>query len=966
MSTATLATALGCLRRAAEGRSDRQLLEAYAAANDQAAFATLVRRHGPMVLGVCRRVLQDAHHAEDAFQAVFLVLAKKASLLHQGEALTGWLHGVSYRVALRARRDVARRRKHERRIAPRPNPPAWEVGWGELQGILDEEVAQLPPAYREVFVLCCLDGLSGPAAAARLGIKENTAFSRLARARKRLQAQLGRRGISLSAVLTALAVSGRGRAALPPPLAGRAVEAAVRLGAGAPVTGLSARAFSLAEGVTPTMLSIKVQLALLMLVLCGLGASLGLLARSSAEAPAAPAAPAAAVGKPPAQGEAEGICTFAGRVLDPDGKPVAGARVMLQQRRWPGESADFYPKAGVTTGTTDAQGRFRFFGAVHLNAPSRARPPLLTLTAHVPGSRHGPAATVTARSADELKDCTLRLVKDDVPIRGRILNLEGKPIPAVTVRPVAVVANAANDLGRLVKAIETNTRADLPSEQQTNIVFSAAEAGLTQTARTDPEGKFTLSGFGRERIVVLRLDGPTIETCLLNAMTRRAPAVRATRPRGGLGPPGGDANRNATYVFANGATFDFAAGPGIVVEGVVRDQDTRRPLAGVAVGHEIANDSVGWAEEELTTTTDDSGRYRLVGLSRLFVQGFRDRAIEFVPPPGQPYLPAGFSPLASKLDEPVKLDVGLKRATLIKGRVTDKATGRPVQAVVTYFAFRDNPNLRTVKGFVGSQVVSSKKDGSFTLVVLPGRGIVAAKTDEMRRGTYLNGQRGNTITGLFNARIGAFVTAPYTCAPAQFDTLVGIEPGAKADADSAVCEVRLDPGKTVKGTILDPDGKPLAGVSIRGPLLYVSIGDLPSAAFTIPAVNPDKPAAYFFEHKKKLAAAVLLKGNEAEGFTLKLKPTATITGRLVTEDGEPIRNGFIDGRLEAGQLNMTQGWNGFFWSQTGGDGRFKIEGLLPEVKLGAFLQADNLFANLTLKPGEIRNLGDRKVKKIPE
>src|SRR5262249_1698539 len=187
--------------REGEGRSDRQLLDAYVAANDQAAFTALVRRHGPMVLGVCRRVLQDVHHAEDAFQAVFLVLARKAALLHQGEALTGWLHGVSYRVAMRARRDAARRHKHESRVQARTETPAWESGWRELQAVLDEEVGRLTPTYRAAFVLCCLDGLSKPEAARRLGVNENTVSSRLARARKQLQVRLARRGITLSAVL---------------------------------------------------------------------------------------------------------------------------------------------------------------------------------------------------------------------------------------------------------------------------------------------------------------------------------------------------------------------------------------------------------------------------------------------------------------------------------------------------------------------------------------------------------------------------------------------------------------------------------------------------------------------------------------------------------------------------------------------------------------------------------------------
>src|SRR5262249_46889756 len=170
MSTAPLAAALPHLRTEAGRRSDRQLLQAYAA-GDQAAFAALVRRHGPMVLGLCRRVLPEVHDAEDAFQAVFLTLARKAARLRDARALTGWLYGASYRVAGRAKRAAARRRKHESRAVPRAAPAAWEVGWRELQVALDEEVARLPGVYRDAFVLCCLDGLSGLQAARQLGVK---------------------------------------------------------------------------------------------------------------------------------------------------------------------------------------------------------------------------------------------------------------------------------------------------------------------------------------------------------------------------------------------------------------------------------------------------------------------------------------------------------------------------------------------------------------------------------------------------------------------------------------------------------------------------------------------------------------------------------------------------------------------------------------------------------------------------
>jgi hypothetical protein len=255
--------------------------------------------------------------------------------------------------------------------------------------------------------------------------------------------------------------------------------------------------------------------------------------------------------------------------------------------------------------------------------------------------------------------------------------------------------------------------------------------------------------------------------------------------------------------------------------------------------------------------------------------------------------------------------------------------------------------------------VSSKKDGSFALAALRGRGIVAVRIDEMRHGMYLDGQGVDAISGPRDERNKSFVTRPYMCLFRRFNTLVGIEPDAKSE--SVACDVQLDPGKTVRGTILDPDGKPVAGASIQGPhLSLVDLRDLPSAEFAIPAIDLRKPEAYFLVHpERNLTAAVILKGDEPEGFTVRLKPTATITGRVLTEKGEPIRNTYIHGSLEAGQLNMTRDWDGFFSGRTGAEGRFRIAGLLAGVKLGA--SYGNLFKNLTLQPGEVRNLGDIKL-----
>jgi len=190
------------LRRLGEaGPSDRDLLARFAGQRDQAAFAELVRRHGPLVLGVCRRVTGHAEDAEDAFQAVFLVLARKAGQIAGPDLLGNWLHGVAARIASRARRSAVRRRAREVAVSPLPDPPAEpRATLAELGSILDEELAVLPEWYRGAILLCDLRGVSREEAARLLGVPVGTLSSRLANGRKKLAARLARRGVSLSVV----------------------------------------------------------------------------------------------------------------------------------------------------------------------------------------------------------------------------------------------------------------------------------------------------------------------------------------------------------------------------------------------------------------------------------------------------------------------------------------------------------------------------------------------------------------------------------------------------------------------------------------------------------------------------------------------------------------------------------------------------------------------------------------------
>src|SRR5262249_3358893 len=225
-------------RHAADPDADAILLDRFVRRRDEEAFAALVRRHGPMVLCVCRRVLADAGAAEDAFQATFLVLARKAATVRPREALASWLHGVAYRVALKARSDGARRQYREMPtpelapLDPRPDPLA-ELTARELLTAVDEEVRQLPEVYRLPVILCCLEGRTREEAARLLGWTPGSVKGRLERGRERLHARLVRRGLTLTAALAAVeAARGPTPAGVPASLAGQAARAALAFAAG--------------------------------------------------------------------------------------------------------------------------------------------------------------------------------------------------------------------------------------------------------------------------------------------------------------------------------------------------------------------------------------------------------------------------------------------------------------------------------------------------------------------------------------------------------------------------------------------------------------------------------------------------------------------------------------------------------------------------------------------------------------
>jgi RNA polymerase sigma factor (sigma-70 family) len=294
---------------------DQELLRRFTSDRDEAAFAALVRRHGPMVRDVARRLLGQESDVDDAFQAVFLVLARRAHSIRNRHSLAAFLHGIAYRTAQRARRDAARLRNREAHQPERhPADPAQEAAWRELCAALDAELFRLPEGQRAALVLCYLEGQTRDQAARQLGHSVRTLDRHLERGKERLRSRLGRRGLTLSgALLTAGLTKDATAAGVPAALVTVTIKAAALAAAGQVMApgAVPGEVMVLAQGVLNAMLRTRLKVALVVVLALGLlGAGTGLLTfragaqGAAGQTPGSPAAEPPAAGGPPAAKQA--------------------------------------------------------------------------------------------------------------------------------------------------------------------------------------------------------------------------------------------------------------------------------------------------------------------------------------------------------------------------------------------------------------------------------------------------------------------------------------------------------------------------------------------------------------------------------------------------------------------------------------------------------------------------------------
>jgi RNA polymerase sigma factor (sigma-70 family) len=944
--------------RAVEGASDRDLLERFLAGREEAAFVALLRRHGPMVLSVCRRAGGNLQDAEDAFQATFLLLARKAGSIGKREAVASWLHGAAYRLAVEARKRAAARRRRERQAADGARPSAArERAWQELQAALEEALRSLPEVFRAPLLLCYLEGRTQEEAAKLLGCPLGTVRSRLARGRERLKQALEGQGVRLSALALAAALAaGTASAALPAPLLHTTARAALAGPAPARAAGLLERG-----ALVVTAGKFKVVLAAA-LVLGALGFGTGATRQLTQ-----PVRPGTADrlrqlpgGQPPAAPEVKP--TVRGTVLLPDGKPAANVAILGRHTDEGGKVVD----ARLTT--TDAAGRF---------AVERRRPTVLIAVA--PG-----LAPAWAGGEFREGELTLRLA-ERAAVRGRLVDLEGRPVAGARVTVVAVKAPAGGNLKAVADAFRLNpewTGAALPTQ------LAGPVPGSPAIVSTDSDGRFALDGLGKNRVAELHFEADGIESA-------RAHVVLADDfdPKSVLPGPGerhgamGREYRPAVY----GPRFTHAVRPAHVITGVVTDATTGKPLPGVkVVGTAAPVQALNYAawHDAAEVVTDREGRYRLAGLAKAPVRHLHFQAGD------APYLDrlvrvedvAGYTP--------VSLDVKLSRAVVVEGLLLNQATGKPVRGTAFYLPLEsdaldrflvDNPAYSHDYSVRVSGVrAQAGADGRFRLRIPPAPGVVLARADTA-------GGPADRFTAarvaeadrkyLFKPPPGARLIGPRSdneyfnthrlISPLRWENGYAlVHPAAGAEAVRVT--IRFAPGRTVRGKVVGPDGRPLAGARAVGVQATDERGPTTLRAddFAVYALVEKQPrTVYFLHERKQLVGALTLWGGE-EAPVVKMGPAAAVTGRVLDAAGKPLAGVEVSFQMsDAGpdELIRQKLYRGRVApSTTDADGRFRLGGLFPGLEFSVFATQPGhrsglaAFDPVTLKAGEVRDLGEKR------
>ena len=468
-------------------------------------------------------------------------------------------------------------------------------------------------------------------------------------------------------------------------------------------------------------------------------------------------------------------------------------------------------------------------------------------------------------------DTELTLVADDVPIEGRILNLQGQPVAGTRVRTLWVLGVESGDVTKWHEGLK-----GIGSREGWRILhgvhglqhLSMRRFGLDPAvppATTGKDGRFTLKGLGRDRIALVLIDGDEIasQQLVISPRPGEAKTIDAFLLESFVQSAANPTRPQDTIV---GTKFDLVVTPGRPVTGVVTDVDSGKPVAGAFVcSWQFKNGAID--RHRAWTITDAAGRYTLRGLP-----AERDLQVRVDPPEGEPYLAiTAHVPDQAGL-EAVPLDLKIKRGIWLTGNILDRETKDPVQATVRYSAEPDNPHLKGIPGFtIEHELRSRQDDGEYRIAILPGKGYLSVALMSPDHPRY--GIAGDVPAGLPEI----INTKPVTIWPKSLNALIALN--IADDAKEARQEVLLTPGKGVTVTIVSPDGEKLKGV-IASTDIYGArpqrLGD--DGTLIVRGVSTGKPKMVQAVCPEKKLAGKMRVSSDDKTVTLKLEPVARDAG----------------------------------------------------------------------------------------
>lgn len=692
---------------------------------------------------------------------------------------------------------------------------------------------------------------------------------------------------------------------------------------------------------------------------------------------------------------------YAGTVADEAGKPVEGAKVTLAY--W--QPAEDKPKQGNSV-VTDGKGQFELtyrrsdFTKFQEDKPWTYSQLVATKKGY--GFAAGPLGQfettgklvkeMPAQAAEYwkkegwLNDRKLTLCAD-VPIRGRIVDTEGRPVAGALLEPLNSDEGKTGSLDAWESATKQPGATFYTCRDQLRRLFGYDYTGgpLDRTlpsTKTDADGFFTLEGVGRERLVSVILSGRNIESSMLRLRSRDGQVIKIDSSSDA------DRMRFLSY-YPNGSTY--IAGPSQPVSGVVTDLKTGKPITGAfTYAESTASYDVGGSAGFIRSTTDQNGHYVLKG----FPPGTNRFVI--VPPIESGNLPAGVEINTALASEPVVKNVALLSGVRARGIVKEAVSGKPIRGYVRYFAFSSNPALKELDGARLTDLRThfrTDASGKFEIPVLPGPGLITVSTHDhftYPRGagadkiTHSEGEKGSGLTRLLR-------TQPHLVSPINFEGLIPIEPSA--DSPAIDVSLTLTALQSFPGRVLAQDNSVIEQYILHGALTPGGWYQQASTTFEVKGYLPAEGRRLMAYAPQADAIGLLDVTNEPPALAeIKLQPASRIAGRLIDAEGQPIAGARIENerrsRILASPLAAEAAMRGKFdpdgaefvtiGSQrivTDDQGRFELIGIMPGLKYSArvfttqqkagrtsTVLLGSLFTDVVTKPGEKRDLGDVKAK----